>query len=184
MAQGGVSGAAVATAAAGGLLVYAGIVDAPLIDAVREIVGGRTPTGRAPKPTPVSWIGHEATGTLTDGTRTAIVAAARRYVGRPYRWGATGPNAFDCSGLVWRCLSDAGIQHRRLVSNAYRVWTGAKDIPRPQCSPGDLVCYTGHIGIAVSGTRMISAPSVGRNVRESNIYNGQGGPIIRRVVVK
>lgn len=196
MASGGISGTAVAVAAVGGLLVYAGIVDAPLIDAVREVAGGRTPTGRPQQRTEVRWsdagaaIGDAAaeaadqlggTGRLTDHRRSAIVAAARRYLGRPYRWGATGPDAFDCSGLVYRALNDAGVTHRRLTSLGYRTWSRARDIPRSQASAGDLVCYSGHIGIAVSNSRMIHAPRLGKPVQETNIYNGQGGPVFRRV---
>lgn len=185
MAGQGISGVGVAVAAVGGLLVYAGIVDAPLLDAVREITAGRTPAGRAAKPTPVTWRNTltETGGrnTFTDGTGSAVVAAARKYLGRPYRWGATGPEAFDCSGLVWRALNEAGIKHNRLTSYGYRSWRNAYDIPRAQASAGDLVCYTGHIGICIGDGRMIHAPNVRTVVKESAIYNGQGGPIFRRV---
>jgi len=50
---GGISGLSVAAIAVGGLLMYAGIVDAPVLDAVRDIMQGRTPQGRAPKVTDV-----------------------------------------------------------------------------------------------------------------------------------
>lgn len=52
-ASGAISGLSVAAIAAGGLLLYSGIVDAPVLDAVRDILQGRTPVGRAPKVTDV-----------------------------------------------------------------------------------------------------------------------------------
>jgi len=51
MAKGGISGLAVAVAAVGGYLVYAGVKDVPLIEGLREVIGGQTPTGRAQKRT-------------------------------------------------------------------------------------------------------------------------------------
>lgn len=59
--KGGISGLAVAVAAAGGFLVYAGIKDVPLLEGLREIIGGKTPTGREQKKTAV-WTGGSAVG--------------------------------------------------------------------------------------------------------------------------
>lgn len=59
--RGGISGLAVAVAATGGFLVYAGIKDVPLLDGLREIISGKTPTGRAQKTTAV-WSGGSAVG--------------------------------------------------------------------------------------------------------------------------
>lgn len=202
----GIPGTAVAVAAVGGLLVYAGIVDAPLLDAVRAVAGGQPPAGRPAKRTDVQWVsglgsavaeagaaGAEAAAGIISGGRAgsavaggssrggAIVAAARRYAGRPYRWGATGPDAFDCSGLVWRALTEAGISHRRLTSHGYRAWSAATTVPRDQAAPGDLVCYVGHIGIMTGPGRMIHAPRPGAVVHERDIYSGPGGPVYRRV---
>ena len=70
MARAGISGLAVAVAGVGGFLVYAGIKDVPLIDGLREIISGQTPTGRDPKKT-VVWSGGAAVGagaaSLADG---------------------------------------------------------------------------------------------------------------------
>lgn len=59
--KGGISGLAVSVAAVGGFLVYAGIRDVPLIEGLREIIGGKVPTGRAQKATAV-WSGGAAVG--------------------------------------------------------------------------------------------------------------------------
>lgn len=63
MAKGGISGLAVTVAAVGGYLVYAGIRDVPLIDGLREIIGGKTPTGRPQTKTAV-WSGGSAVGSV------------------------------------------------------------------------------------------------------------------------
>lgn len=59
--RGGISGLAVAVAATGGFLVYAGIKDVPLLEGLREIISGKTPTGRAQKTSAV-WSGGSAVG--------------------------------------------------------------------------------------------------------------------------
>lgn len=74
----------------------------------------------------------------------AVVAFARKQVGKPYRWGATGPGAYDCSGFTraaylrggWKLAHSSRAQARR----AYRIsWAAAR--------PGDLVTAPGHVGI-------------------------------------
>lgn len=61
MAKGGISGLAVTVAAVGGYLVYAGIKDVPLIEGLREVIAGKTPTGRPQTKTAV-WSGGSAVG--------------------------------------------------------------------------------------------------------------------------
>lgn len=185
---GGISGGAVAAAAVGGLLIWAGIQDAPLVDALRQITKGQAPTGRAAKTTTVQWASNVGAGVgsavgeaAAAGAGGAIVAAARKYLGRPYKWAAVGPDSFDCSGLVYRVLNDVGIKAPRLTTWGYQAWSGAITVKRADARAGDMVIYNGHMGIMVSAGRMIHAPSVGKPVQEGNIYDGQGGPVFRRV---
>lgn len=194
---GGISGPAVAAIAAGAVLVVSGIRNASVIGALRDVMAGRAPQGTAPvvvggalgravgggavQDAPG---GPDAPGTSagsSGGVGGRIVAQARSWLGVMYRWGGTTRDGVDCSGLVYRCLNGAGIQVSRKTSNGYRTWSGAYDIPRAQAAAGDLVCYHGHIGIAVSNTEMIHAYRTGKPVAQQRIYNGQGGPIIRRV---
>jgi cell wall-associated NlpC family hydrolase len=196
--SGGISGVAVAAVAAGALLVVAGVRNSPIREALRDILSGRAPVGREPVKTPVTGIWKQATGTAGPGSPdpgqadpgssagnrgAAIAAAARTWLGTPYKWGGTERTGVDCSGLVYRCLQAAGVTHNRLTSYGYRSWSGAKDIPKAQCAAGDLVIYTGHIGIATSNTTMIHASGIAKPTHERSIYNGNGGPIIRRVMV-
>lgn len=183
--SGGISGVAVATVAAGALLIVAGVKDSPLREALRDILSGKAPIGRAPVASPGFIAGAAAgaiAGAVAAGARgAAIAAAARTWIGVPYKWAGTSRTGVDCSGLVYRCLQAAGVQVDRKTSYGYRAWKGAVDIARDQCAAGDLVCYTGHIAIATSKDTMIHAPRPGKTVVERSIYKGQGGPIIRRV---
>lgn len=127
------------------------------------------------------------------GLNAKIADAVRKYVGAPYAFGAAGPSKFDCSGLVtWVLHHDLGIdlsQWRAVglpcsnihtVTTQFLVTNGAATISRADCSAGDLVCWTGHIGIATSNTTFIAAPHTGANVREEAIWSSPA-PTIRRV---
>lgn len=68
----------------------------------------------------------------------AVVSAAQRYLGRPYQYGANGPDAFDCSGLVQRAYSDVGIKVSRSTSTQLNDGVSVgKDLSKAQ--PGDIV---------------------------------------------
>ncbi|WP_053640502.1 MULTISPECIES: NlpC/P60 family protein [unclassified Streptomyces] len=95
----------------------------------------------------------------------AAVAAARSAVGRPYVWGATGPSAFDCSGLMVWSYRQAGIGLPR--TSAAQRYAG-RQVPLSQARPGDLVTYRGdasHVAIYVGNGQVIHAPYPGARVR-------------------
>ena len=92
-------------------------------------------------------------------------------LGKPYVWGATGPNSFDCSGLtqfVWR---QAGVNIPRVAAAQY-AWT--IPVPLSQLLPGDLVFYgttdIHHVGIYIGDGLMINAPHTGTVVQVSPIW--------------
>jgi len=93
------------------------------------------------------------------------VNAARSHIGAPYRWGATGPGAFDCSGLVQYAWRKAGVKLPRTT------WSmrGAvrKKVSWNALQPGDLVFTSGggHVGIYVGHGKMVHAPHSGTRVR-------------------
>ncbi|HEY5520350.1 MAG TPA: DNRLRE domain-containing protein [Candidatus Limnocylindrales bacterium] len=102
-----------------------------------------------------------------------VIAAARQYVGVPYRVGSEGPTLFDCSGLVFRAFSDAGLVDRiggqRLRAAGYMRWFAAKGMmttDESQAQRGDLVIYESgaHIGIYLGDGRVISALLTGVTV--------------------
>ncbi|WP_432126255.1 NlpC/P60 family protein [Streptomyces sp. bgisy082] len=95
----------------------------------------------------------------------AAVAAARGAVGRPYVWGATGPSAFDCSGLMVWSYRQAGISLPR--TSAAQRYAG-RQVPLSQARPGDLVTYrsdASHVAIYVGNGQVIHAPYPGARVR-------------------
>jgi cell wall-associated NlpC family hydrolase len=201
VARSSISGLGVALATAGGLLVYTGIRNVALVDGLRDVIGGKPPGTTPGTPTGPAIAGlvtnvdtaitaHAAAADVSTATATtgpnslgnAIADSARAYLGKPYVWAGNfaGSGGGDCSGLVYRALNDAGIKAPRLTALGYLGWSGATSVPRAQIATGDLVCWTGHIGIALGGDQMIDAPHTGAVVRIEKIW-GNPPPVIRRV---
>ena len=93
------------------------------------------------------------------------VRAALSRLGRPYVWGATGPDQFDCSGLTQWSYARAGIH---LDRTTYQQIYDGVPVPRSQVRPGDLVFPTaGHVQLAIGNNLVVEAPYSGANVRIS-----------------
>ncbi|MFI6108195.1 NlpC/P60 family protein [Streptomyces sp. NPDC051310] len=93
------------------------------------------------------------------------VSYAYGALGKPYVWGATGPSAYDCSGLTQAAWRSAGVF---LPRTTYTQINAGQRIPRSALAPGDLVFfYSGisHVGLYIGGGRMIHAPRPGAPVR-------------------
>ncbi|MBC9725758.1 NlpC/P60 family protein [Streptomyces sp. TRM68367] len=93
------------------------------------------------------------------------VSYAYQKLGNPYVWGATGPDAFDCSGLVQAAYRSAGVS---LPRTTYAQIDAGRRVSRSELLPGDLVFfYSGisHVGIYVGNGSMIHAPRPGAPVR-------------------
>lgn len=105
-------------------------------------------------------------GLPPSGSRAAAaVRAALSRLGKPYVWGATGPDQFDCSGLVQWAYAQAGL---RLDRTTYEQINDGIPVPRSQVRPGDLVFpHAGHVQLAIGGNRVIEAPYPGAAVRIS-----------------
>jgi cell wall-associated NlpC family hydrolase len=102
------------------------------------------------------------------------VEEAHRHVGKPYRYGATGPDSFDCSGLtgyVWRA---AGVQLPRTSRDQYAA---TQRISRSDLQPGDLIFYhqpVSHVAIYIGDGRIIEAPNSSSRVRISETGLSRG----------
>ena len=116
------------------------------------------------------------------GTASAIVAAASVHAGKPYSWGAAGPNAFDCSGLTQYVFAQFGIY---LPHNAHSQMGYGTPVSAANAAPGDLVFfldggYAYHVGIYAGGNQMWDAPNSGSTVGLHTIWTSN--VVFRRLV--
>lgn len=103
------------------------------------------------------------------GRAGIAVHAALSRLGRPYVWGATGPNQFDCSGLVQWAYAQAGVH---LDRTTYQQINEGIPVPRSQVRPGDLVFpHPGHVQLAIGNNLVVEAPHAGASVRVSSLGN-------------
>ncbi len=119
-------------------------------------------TAAAPSARPLGRPGAVAAPT---SRAAAAVAYAYQKLGSPYVWGATGPHAFDCSGLAMAAYRAAGVS---LPRTTYAQINAGRRVSRSELLPGDLVFfYSGisHVGIYVGDGRMIHAPNPSAPVR-------------------
>jgi len=108
------------------------------------------------------------TATYTGPTTTQAekaVAFAYAQLGKPDEWGATGPNAYDCSGLVQAAWAAAGVSIPRVT---YDQWAALPHIAASAIEPGDLLFYDGegHVAIYVGNGYIIAAPRTGLDVEK------------------
>lgn len=105
----------------------------------------------------------------SSATGNAIVDFAYGFIGTPYVYGATGPNAFDCSGFTSYVFRNAaGIEITRTTYSQINVGT---PVSYGELQPGDLVFTYGldHVGIYVGGGQYIHAPQPGQSVKVSPV---------------
>lgn len=109
-----------------------------------------------------------AAGPTTEAQQ--IIHVAKQQLGDPWVYGATGPRAFDCSGLVvyaFRAAGDAAATHRLRTAAAMLRWYQAHGLAsRTNPKPGDLVVWGGgsHIGIYIGGGKAISTLTNGVHI--------------------
>ena len=111
---------------------------------------------------------HSSSSTTTSGTNAnggSIVSRAYSQLGKPYVWGACGPNSFDCSGFVSYCLT--GSYSRLGTTLTFMGWTR---VSNPQ--PGDVVTTATHCGIYIGNGQMIHAPHTGDVVKVGPVQSG------------
>lgn len=107
------------------------------------------------------------------GGNNNIIEEAKRHLGKPYVWGAEGPNSFDCSGFVYYVYNQCGIKISR--TTAQGLYNMSTKLKANQAAPGDLVFFGSsksnitHVGIFISKNSFIHAPSTGDVVKITKI---------------
>ena len=112
--------------------------------------------------------GNNTSSNTTSGSNAnggTIVSRAYSQLGKPYVWGACGPNSFDCSGFVSYCLT--GSYSRLGTTLTFMGWTR---VSNPQ--PGDVVTTATHCGIYIGNGQMIHAPHTGDVVKVGPVQSG------------
>ncbi|HEY9369078.1 C40 family peptidase [Streptomyces sp.] len=110
-----------------------------------------------------SGILKELNGKATEQGRRAVEFATAQ-IGKPYVWGAEGPESYDCSGLTQRAWGVAG---RGIPRTSQEQWRLLPRVEIKDMRPGDLIVYykdASHIGMYVGNGAMVHAPRPGRNV--------------------
>jgi len=101
--------------------------------------------------------------------RQAAVSNALSKLGKPYRWGASGPNAFDCSGLVKWSFGSAG---RALPRSSRAMASAGTPVSKANLQPGDLVFFykpISHVGIYIGNGKIVHASNRKSPVKISDI---------------
>ncbi|MGK2309410.1 NlpC/P60 family protein [Cutibacterium sp. V947] len=99
----------------------------------------------------------------------AALGFALAQVGKPYVWGGTGPNGFDCSGLMMAAWARAGLSIPRTAAEQFRVGT---PVPMSDLQPGDLVFFypgISHVGMYIGGGRFVHASNPRTGIKISNL---------------
>jgi len=115
--------------------------------------------------------GQPGGGATADPGR-AVLEAAETRIGAPYRYGGSGPDAFDCSGLVAYAHRQVGIVVPRTAAEQF---SKAAPVKRRELRPGDLVFFrlagrdVGHVGIYAGDDRFVHAPQSGGHVRLASL---------------
>ncbi|MEV0968997.1 C40 family peptidase [Microtetraspora glauca] len=119
-----------------------------------------------------------------DQLKVALTAAVGK-LGRPYVWGAEGPNTFDCSGLVQWAYAQAGVRMPRVT---HQQWATGPQVPLSQAQPGDLLFwrndptnpnYISHVAIYWGNGKMLHAPRTGDVVKIAPVYTRNLAGVVR-----
>ena len=109
----------------------------------------------------------QASTQSNSSTAQTVVSAAQSQIGKPYVWGATGPNAYDCSGLVQYAYSQAG---KNVGRTTYQQAGAGQHISVSQAQAGDILMWGDyHDAIYVGNNQYVHAPQPGQNVTQASI---------------
>jgi cell wall-associated NlpC family hydrolase len=131
----------------------------------------RAPAARAAAPAaPAAAAAPSGPAPSANGGAGAAIAEAQRQLGKPYVWGAAGPDAFDCSGLTAWAWRAGGVSLPHFSGAQYASTT---HISMSAIQPGDLIFYESpdqHVALYVGGGQIIHAPHAGSVVKYDSLY--------------
>ncbi|MCF1593214.1 C40 family peptidase [Streptomyces muensis] len=107
-------------------------------------------------------------GPASGRARTALEFAYAQ-LGKPYEWGSTGPDSYDCSGLTGASWRAAGVALPRTVNEQYNA---GRQVARADLQPGDIIYWyndSQHNGLYVGDGKAIHAPRTGKNIEITNL---------------
>ena len=113
----------------------------------------------------------DSEGIASSNKASQIVSIATQQLGKSYVWGATGPNSFDCSGLVQYVYKQIGIS---LPRTTYQQEYQGKAVSLNELRPGDLLFLGNygsayHVAIYIGNGNFIQAPTSGQSVKITNM---------------
>lgn len=114
--------------------------------------------------------GEDAGPVSGSGTGAQALAEAKSQLGKPYKWGATGPSAFDCSGLMVWAFDQLGVDLPR-TSQAQSQMDGEK-VSKSDLQPGDIVFFyspVSHVGLYAGNGKILHASTSGEPVKYSDV---------------
>lgn len=179
-----ISGLSVLVGVAGSVLLWSGVKNQTVEETLRKMIRGQE-VGKQPSlfgsgarlpmgPAEAGPGGPAPPGGTSFGS--AVASTAQSYVGVPYVWGGETPDGWDCSGFVtWVLHRIHGVDlpdDVHTTAAKFYIWGGAKTLKRSECSPGDLVCWPTHIGIAIDRDRLVHAPGFLQKTRVQGIWAG------------
>jgi cell wall-associated NlpC family hydrolase len=124
-----------------------------------------------------------AAGQAPNQTVATAIAYAQAQIGKPYVWGGTGPDGYDCSGLVYMAYQTAGVT--AIPRTSEEQWAWGPKIKPGQEEPGDLVFFAGsdgtltnpgHVGLVIGKNLMVEAYATGFPIRISSFGTANSAP--------
>ena len=146
-----------------------GIADVPRITEPPRVPTQSAPAQTQPQAQTATTVAPQAAALPTSGKGAIAVAEARKQLGKPYVYGGSGPNSFDCSGLTAWAWKAAGVS---LSHSAYTQYFETTRVPINAVQPGDLLFFgkdgvesIHHNAIYIGGGDMIEASQTGTPIR-------------------
>ena len=139
----------------------------------------------------VHYINHKensSSNNINNKKISKVLSTLKSKVGKPYIYGAAGPNSFDCSGLTYYCYKQVGIYLNRSALDQSR---NGRHVSKSNLKPGDLIFFNSgtnrirHVGMYIGNNKFIHSPSPGKKVRYESLstsYYVKGYMTARRII--